>query len=430
MDGAHLERLRRKVEQGEALTDKELDELRDAARAQPGPVLRLAVAHAMMNGGEERTALPLLEALVRDFPRDLQAWLGLARALLSLDRKAEGERALKEALGLSPTDPEALKALATLAMGRGELARARQWLSDVLRQDPFDEEAKLLREELDAVDLPAAASQAGADVGSPEQVQEYALRPEFTRALVSALRGRGAAVSAKGDSLFLKTPKGGLGRADLKSLHGAYLSGTRSLSEFVGAAAEGLLGATRGEVGNRDALLAQVRPVLRPKGFEATARGALHREGPAGLLIFYVLEDPEYVRYLPEGLARSRGLEVQAVHDAAFAALAAQPAPLRQVQVLDGRLLAAVHPTGVWAVSEEDGHDGARLLTPAQLARVMETVGPGPWVVDLGRREAALLARREDAHAVGALQALSPSEDGIPGTFLLHGDGRLEPNAD
>src|SRR5690606_16591424 len=124
--------------------------------------------------------------LVRDFPRDLQCWLGLARAHVGLDRKGDAERALKEALALSPGDPEALKVLATLAMQRGEFARARQLVADVLRVDPFDDEARLLKTELESAHLPP-----------PDTAQNVALRPEFTRALLQALRARGVQAVAK-----------------------------------------------------------------------------------------------------------------------------------------------------------------------------------------------------------------------------------------
>ncbi len=421
MSTVELDGIRRKVEQGEALTPREWEQLTAAAQAQPGPTLRLAVAHAMMNAGEERTALPLLEALVRDFPRDLQSWLGLARALLSTDRKAEAERALREALALSPHDPEALKALATLAMGRGEIARARQWVADVLRRDPFDSEAQLLSAELDAVE-----GSLGAGTGGGGEGQEYALRPEFLRALTSALRGRGAAVSIQGDALFLKTAKGDLGRADLRSMYASYLGGTQPLGPFIAAAADGLISVTRGVGGDREALLGRLRPVLRPMGFDAVARGALWKEGPAGLAIFYAIEDPQYVRYLPEGVARSNGMTVEEVDRASFEALGRSPAPLRAVQVLEARLLASVGPTGVWAVSAEDGHDAARLLTVSQREELRKVAGPGPWRVDLGRREAAIVARADDVDAVDDLEAIAPAEDGIPGKFLLHADGTLE----
>src|SRR5207248_528163 len=103
-----LLRVRGKVERGEALEPAELAELERAAAASDGPVLRLAVAQALLNAGSEREALQLLERLARDFPRDLQTHLGHARALAGLERYADAERALRAALALSPEDPEGL----------------------------------------------------------------------------------------------------------------------------------------------------------------------------------------------------------------------------------------------------------------------------------------------------------------------------------
>ena len=82
------------------------------------------MAHALVNADAEREALPLLERLRRDFPEDLQVRLGLARALLGLERHGDAEAVLREALVLSPGDPEALKVLAVLALRRGEGPRA------------------------------------------------------------------------------------------------------------------------------------------------------------------------------------------------------------------------------------------------------------------------------------------------------------------
>src|SRR5688572_15193927 len=118
-----LLRVREKVERGEALAPDELAALERAAASSDGPVLRLAVAQALLNAGAEREALALLERLARDFPRDLQARLGHARALVGLERWADAERALQQALALNPEDPEALKALAVVALRRGERGR-------------------------------------------------------------------------------------------------------------------------------------------------------------------------------------------------------------------------------------------------------------------------------------------------------------------
>lgn len=418
-------RIRRKVEAGEPLADAELDRLRAAAQAQPGPLLRLAVAHALINVGEDHTALPLLERLVRDFPRDLQAWLGLARAQLSQDRRGDAERSLKEALALSPGDPEALKAMAVLALQRGELPRARQLIEDVLRRDPFDDEAKLLRAELDAADLNTPLADAGPANPKDTRGQRVALRPEFVRALLRVLRSREVSAAAKGDVLLVQ-PKGvEPARVNLASLYSAYLAGDRPLEEVVKTLADGLVAAALGVPPDSFSLLKTSLPVLRPSSFLEVAPGAAHREGPAGLLIFYVVDDPDLVRYVPSGSLGARGLSLEALDEAAFANLAAKIAPLRHVRIVQGALQAADASSGLVAVVAEDGHDAARLLLPRVREQLTAHLGPGPWRVNLGRREAVLICREQDAKTCSALDAFPAEADGIAGAFRLDSSGAL-----
>jgi hypothetical protein len=122
------------------------------------------------------------------------------------------------------------------------------------------------------------------------------------------------------------------------------------------------------------------------------------------------VEDPQYVRYLPAAAVEAAGLTLEALDRAAFERLG-------RTAVAPERL----GESGVWMVAAEDGHDGARLLTPEQQALLRAAVGEGPWRVDLGRREAAFLCREPDAAAVKALEEISPEEGGIPGRFLLTG---------
>src|SRR5688500_4243648 len=120
-----LDELRRKVEAGERLSDEELAALKRAAQEQGGPTWRLALAHGLVNAEAADRALPWLERLARERPRDVQVQLGHARALVALERWAEAERPIQLALALSPQDPEAMKALAAVCLRRGEIARAR-----------------------------------------------------------------------------------------------------------------------------------------------------------------------------------------------------------------------------------------------------------------------------------------------------------------
>ncbi|MBZ4419381.1 tetratricopeptide repeat protein [Myxococcus sp. RHSTA-1-4] len=411
-----LERVRRKVEAGEVLGDAELELLREEARRTPGPTLRLAVAHALINAGAEREALPLLESLRRDFPRDVPVRLGLARALLGLERHGDAEALLREVQAQEPDDPEVLKVLAVLGLRRGEADKARAYIKDALARDPFDAEARLLKEELEAADLPP-----------PPAPREEVLRPEFTTALTAALARARVAFRRQGRDLLVKLASGGVGRVDVGSLYVAWREspGTESLTAHVDALAARLGGLSSG-LGTEDpALESRLRPVLRPADFATRAVGALHRPGPAGLEVFYVLEDADFVRYLPESALAPAGLTAEAVDAAAWRNLEACPASVRPVLIDKGEVRLAEAFSGLWAVAEGDGHDGARLLTRAQWSALMQVAGEGPLRVSLGRRELALVCRESDASAREALERLVPSPDGIPGTFRLTAEGLL-----
>ncbi|RKH19673.1 tetratricopeptide repeat protein [Corallococcus sp. CA047B] len=409
---AELERLRRKVEAGDVLTDAELDALRAEAAQRPGATLRLTVAHALVNADAEREALPLMQALRRDFPQDLQVRLGLARALLGLERHRDAEAELRDALVLSPGDPEALKVLAVLALRQGEAARARAYVAEAVERDPFDAEAKLLRAELEAADLPPAPTP-----------QEQVLRPEFTAALTAALGRAGMGFRRQGKDLLVKLASGGVGRVDVGSLYAAYREapGAQGLTAYVEALAARLGGLSSG-VGPVGVALETVRPVLRPTGFVAGTQGALFRTGPEGLEIYYVLEDAEFVRYLPASALVASGLTLEAVDAAAWRNLEAHPADVRPVVIDQGEVRLAEAFSGVWAVTGGDGHDGARLLTKAQRRWLDAATGGGRLRVNLGRREVVLLCRDSDADSVRILTSLGHAPDGVPGLFLLEGD--------
>ncbi|RKH50173.1 tetratricopeptide repeat protein [Corallococcus sp. AB050B] len=404
---AELERLRRKVEAGEVLGAAELEALRAEAARTPGPTLRLTLAHALVNADAEREALPLMQTLRRDFPKDLQVRLGLARALLGLERHREAEAELREALVLSPGDPEALKVLAVLALRQGEGARARAYVAEAVERDPFDAEAKLLRAELEAADLPP--------LPAPE---EQVLRPEFTAALTAALGRAGVGFRRQGRDLLVKLASGGVGRVDVGSLYAAYRDapGTQGLTAHVEALASRLGGLSVG------VSLEALRPVLRPRGFVAGTQGALFRPGPAGLEVFYVLEDAEFVRYLPVSALKDAGLTAEAVDAAAWHNLELRPADVRPVVIDQGEVRLAEAFSGIWAVTGGDGHDGARLLTKAERRRLEAATGGGPLCVSLGRREVALLCRESDGESARRLAGLGHAPDGVPGAFVLDGD--------
>jgi tetratricopeptide (TPR) repeat protein len=380
-----LLRVRGKVERGEALEPAELAALERAAASSEGPALKLSVAQALINAGDERGALRLLESLARDFPRDLQTRLGHARALAGLERWGEAERALQQALALSPEDPEAMKVLAVLALRRGERARAAALVETVLRIDPFDGEARLIKEELEAADVEPAPQEAAKEIGE-------ALRRRRVRHL---FKGNELLVLVKGELRRTPVPP----RLDVPAER--FVEGLLALAPLAPGA---------------EALLGGVLPVLRGMDFlEKVPGAACRQDGNSALWIFYVVEHPDLVRYLPRAAVEAAGLALEALDRAAFERL--------------GRMAVEPKPLGtssVWMVAAEDGHDGARLLTASQRALLRAAAGEGPWRVDLGRREAAFACREADAAAVKALEELPPEEGGIPGRFRLTGDGAIQ----
>lgn len=412
---ADLDRLRRKVEAGEVLTEPEVRALEDAARAHGGPTLRLALAHAWMNADQDRRALTLLEVLVRDFPREVQVRLGLARALVAVDRPIDADRALQEALRLSPGDPEALKALATLALSRGEIRRARQYAAEALRRDPFDGEARLLKEELESSELPPE---------SQPRLEPTARKEEFLAQVTAKLTEAKVSHLRHGKQLLLKLRGGGVARVDTGSLYAAYLEEGGPLREAVDAVVSQLSALTLGVPEEPGALLARVLPVLRPEAFVDPSGLSLWREGPAGLRVFYAIEDPELVRYVPESSLGQLGLSHEELDRAAWENLELRPAPVAPVVVDAGAVRVSEVPTGLWAVCAGDGSDPARALSRIQRERLAAHVEP-PWAVSLGRRELLLACAAANAEAMVALSALQPAPDGIPGVFMLDAEGRL-----
>ena len=169
------------------------------------------------------------------------------------------------------------------------------------------------------------------------------------------------------------------------------------------------------------ALLRTSLPVLRPPSFLQVAPGAAHREGPAGLMIFYVVDDPELVRYVPKGSLDARGVDLGALDEAAVRNLGAKEATVQR-----GRFEKGARQPADRSLSAQDGHDGARLLVPSIRERIARELGAPPWRVDLGRREVALVCKALDADTCAALDAFAPEPDGIAGVFRVREDGVLE----
>jgi hypothetical protein len=224
------------------------------------------------------------------------------------------------------------------------------------------------------------------------------------------------------DQLLVRLGKGGVARLDLKSLYRGFLEGSRPLEESVEAISKELAERALGVPG-RGPLLERVLPVLRDSCFLDRAVGAAHREGPGGLLVFYALEDPELVRYVPDGALRSLKLSLEELDEAAWKNLDARPVEPRPLELESGALRLSPTPTGLWTVAQGDGHDGARLVSPSQQALLWHRVGPGPLRVYLGLRELVMFCRVDDETNVARLEGLEASPDGIAGAWVLDARG-------
>ncbi len=404
-----LERIQQKVAAGERLGEQELAALQSAARERGGPELRTAVAQALINADAVHEALPLLESARRDYPQSLGVHLALGRALVSLERWKEAEAPLRRALELNPGDPEPLKALAVVHLRRAEWRAARHCVEQALEKDPLDDEALLLLQEVQRL--------APADLAGP------ASEAEFSRALLEELQHRSTPHLVQKGQLLVRTGRQ-VARLALDDLHHDYLQGGRPLHEAVAHVAQELAERTLGLPPGKLPLLARALPVLRDSSFLDRGEGAARREGPAGLWVFYAIDDPELVRYVPQGALEGLHLPLETLDEAAWRNLEARQAEVRALELEQGALRLSATPTELWGLAHGDGHDAARLLTPSHQQALAAKAGEGPLRVYLGLRTLVIACRADDAVAVAKLDGLEAARDGIAGAWRLE-NGRL-----
>jgi tetratricopeptide (TPR) repeat protein len=401
-----LNRLLHKVESGEVLSGDELHALQREASTQGGLSLRLSVAHALLNADATDPALRLLGTLEKDFPSDAQVPLAIARAHFAVERYSDAEPPLKRVLKLNPADLEAMKGLALIAMRRGERSRAMALVKEVLDKDPFDSEAQQLSGELEE--------------GASRPVALLASLEEFVKALRAGLASHAVTHLIQKERLFLKLSDGDVARMELKGLHQSYMDSGQSLDEAVRSMTEELTAQVLGLPLEREELLAKVLPVLRDDRFAQKVGGLLSREGPGGLWLFYAMEHPDLMRYLPLTVTRSHGVSLDDVDQAAWANLAKSVLALHAIEFDPKALALASAPTGLWALAKGDGHDAARLLLPNVQLALKEKLGEGAWRVYLGLRELVLLCREDDTDAIAKLDGLEAAGDGIAGAYVFH----------
>ena len=405
-----LDRIREKVWNGEVLSDFELRELENAAQKEGGPIWRTTVAQALINADAINAAIPILEAVRRDFPGEIQAHIALGRALISLEKWNEAEAPLKRALELNPGDPEPTKALAMLALRRGEWERARAWVDEVLKVDPLDEEAQALHGEIARL--------------APGEVASAPTLDKFTRALTEKLKAQSTPHLVARGQLSIRLGRGGVARFELSGLFAESMRIGRSLPESVDLLARDFAERSLGLPAGRLQLLAKVLPVVRDSAFLERGEGAARREGPAGLWFFYAVDDPEVVLYVPEGVLSAYRITAEDLDDAAWKNLEVRPTEVRALELEQGALRLSPTRTGLWALAHGDGHDAARLLTVSHQAAIAKTCGPGPLRVYLGLRELVLFCREDDATSVKKLEGLDAAREGIVGAWRLL-DGKL-----
>lgn len=392
------------------LSDSELSTLQRAAVQDGGPVLRTTVAQALINADAVTQALPILEAVRRDYPRDAQVHLALGRALISIEKWAEAEAPLRQALTINPGDPEPMKALATIALRRAEWNLARALVQDVLRIDPLDEEAQLLWNEFQRL--------------APAELTSGPTVDEFTRALLERLKSQSTPhVAAKGQ-LAIRLGRGGVARFDLEALFRESIQVGRDVGEAADMIARDLGERSLGLPAGRLQLLAKVLPVVRDSSFLERGQGLVRREGPAGLWFFYAVENPEVLLYVPEGLVAVHRISMEQLDEAAWKNLEARGADVRALELEQGALRLSATPTGLWALAHGDGHDAARLLTVSHQAAIEKAAGGGPLRVYLGLRELVLFCREDDSTSVKKLEGLDAAREGIVGAWRLL-DGKL-----
>lgn len=405
-----LQRIREKVWNGEVLSDAELSTLQSAAQREGGPQLRTTVAQALINADAITQALPILEAVRRDFPRDVQVHLALARALISIEKWNEAEAPLKQALALNPGDPEPMKALATLALRRAEWARARALVQDVLRLDPLDEEAQLLWSEFQRL--------------APAELSKGPTSGEFTHALLARLKAQSTPHVLANGQLSIRMGRGGVARFDVEALFRESVRLGRDIDEAAELVARDFAERSLGLPAGRLQLLARVLPVVRDSTFLERGHGLARREGPAGLWFFYAVENPEVLLYVPEGLAALHRISLEQLDEAAWKNLEARGTEARALELEQGALRLSATPTGLWALAHGDGHDAARLLTVSHQSAIERVAGRGPLRVYLGLRELVLFCREDDGVAVKKLEGLDAAREGIVGAWRLL-DGKL-----
>jgi hypothetical protein len=146
MDARVLQRLRRRVERGERLSQAEMRRLRTAADVEGGAGPSITLGLALSNAGSDVEALAVLASV--GHPAQPDAAEARARALVRAERLEEAERVLAEAAAAHPGALGLRKRLVLLALRRGSRSSAERGLAELRALAPEDGEVRALAEAL------------------------------------------------------------------------------------------------------------------------------------------------------------------------------------------------------------------------------------------------------------------------------------------
>lgn len=122
--------------------DVAIGHYREALRRDPNlHRARLELAEALREARRGEEAAREFEAYFARRPDDPAALVGAGRNALAMADLPTAIRHLDRALGLSPSNLDALKERAAVELQRGDGAAALPWLDKALKVDPFDAEA-------------------------------------------------------------------------------------------------------------------------------------------------------------------------------------------------------------------------------------------------------------------------------------------------
>ena len=144
MDSRLFQRLRRRVERGERLSEADLRRLRTAADLGGGAALSITLGLALSNAGSDHEALSVLAGV--GSAGSPPAALARARALVRAGRLDEAAQVLEAASSAHPGEVALRKGLVVVALRRSDRGTAERILAELRAVAPGDAEVRALAE--------------------------------------------------------------------------------------------------------------------------------------------------------------------------------------------------------------------------------------------------------------------------------------------